>query len=183
MPRIAPIVRLRRFERLLRSGCDMPLVHLRGAFSCLRLIWGRARRPDRTNGAMCGMSLGDRHHSATCRPRTGTSPPCRLSPEGWHHSSARASADKAREKKSPGTQHVAATPGLCAKRAKEAYASVASAFSASTAGAPPPRTSIMECAAFLPAPMARMTVAAPVTMSPPAQTFGLDVRPFSSASM
>ena len=43
--------------------------------------------------------------------------------------------------------------------------------------------SIMEWAAFLPAPMARMTVAAPVTMSPPAQMRGSDVRPFSSASM
>ena len=41
----------------------------------------------------------------------------------------------------------------------------------------------MEAAAFLPAPMARMTVAAPVTMSPPAHTLGLDVRPSSSASM
>ena len=30
------------------------------------------------------------------------------------------------------------------------------------------RYSSMACAAFLPAPMARMTVAAPVTMSPPA---------------
>lgn len=43
--------------------------------------------------------------------------------------------------------------------------------------------SIIEWAAFLPAPMARMTVAAPVTMSPPAQMRGSDVRPFSSASM
>ena len=63
------------------------------------------------------------------------------------------------------------------------YASTASAFS-SVAGAPSPSSAvIMEWAAFLPAPMARMTVAAPVTMSPPAQTFGLEVWPFSSVSM
>ncbi len=35
----------------------------------------------------------------------------------------------------------------------------------------------MELAAFRPAPMARMTVADPVTMSPPAQTPGLLVFP------
>ena len=39
-------------------------------------------------------------------------------------------------------------------------------------------------AAFLPAPIARITVAAPVTMSPPAYTPGTDVAPVSgSASM
>lgn len=43
--------------------------------------------------------------------------------------------------------------------------------------------SVMLAAAVLPAPMARMTVAAPVTMSPPAQMRGLEVRPFSSATM
>lgn len=67
--------------------------------------------------------------------------------------------------------------------ARKPYASTASAFS-SVAGAPSPSSAvIMEWAAFLPAPMARMTVAAPVTMSPPAQTFGLEVWPFSSVSM
>jgi hypothetical protein len=35
-------------------------------------------------------------------------------------------------------------------------------------------------AAFLPAPMARITVAEPVTISPPAQTAGLLVAPFSA---
>ena len=35
----------------------------------------------------------------------------------------------------------------------------------------------MEAAATLPAPIARMTVAAPVTMSPPAQMRGSEVRP------
>lgn len=43
--------------------------------------------------------------------------------------------------------------------------------------------SVMLAAAVLPAPMARMTVAAPVTMSPPAQMRGLEVRPFSSVTM
>lgn len=43
--------------------------------------------------------------------------------------------------------------------------------------------SAIERAAVLPAPMARITVAAPVTMSPPAHTRGLLVRPFSSVSM
>ncbi len=37
-------------------------------------------------------------------------------------------------------------------------------------------------AAVRPAPIARMTVAAPVTMSPPANTLGMEVSPFSSAS-
>ena len=37
-------------------------------------------------------------------------------------------------------------------------------------------------AAFLPAPMARITVAAPVTASPPAKTPGRVVAPFSSAT-
>ena len=37
----------------------------------------------------------------------------------------------------------------------------------------------MSSAALRAAPMARMTVAAPVTMSPPAQTFGTLVRPAS----
>ena len=36
----------------------------------------------------------------------------------------------------------------------------------------PNRLLVMEAAAFLPAPIARMTVAAPVTMSPPAQMRG-----------
>lgn len=38
-------------------------------------------------------------------------------------------------------------------------------------------------AARRPAPMARMTVAAPVTMSPPAYTLGMEVSPFSSTAM
>ena len=38
-------------------------------------------------------------------------------------------------------------------------------------------------AAFLPAPIARITVAAPVTASPPANTPGLDVAPSSSATI
>ena len=43
---------------------------------------------------------------------------------------------------------------------------------------------VMSAAAALPAPMARMTVAAPVTMSPPAQMRGSEVWPvFSSASI
>ncbi len=70
-----------------------------------------------------------------------------------------------RKKAAPGTQRI---PGAASQATKGAYASSAS---------------IMEWAAFLPAPMARMTVAAPVTMSPPAQMRGSDVRPFSSASM
>ena len=42
----------------------------------------------------------------------------------------------------------------------------------------------ISCPALRPAPMARMTVAAPVTMSPPAKTLGMEVSPvFSSASM
>ena len=40
----------------------------------------------------------------------------------------------------------------------------------------------MEAAAFLPAPIARMTVAAPVTMSPPAQMRGSVVWPVSSSA-
>ena len=39
----------------------------------------------------------------------------------------------------------------------------------------------MACAAFLPAPMARITVAAPVTASPPAYTPSRVVRPLSSS--
>ncbi len=46
----------------------------------------------------------------------------------------------------------------------------------------PRSTLVMSAAAFLPAPMARMTVAAPVTMSPPAQILGLEVRPVSSSA-
>ena len=46
----------------------------------------------------------------------------------------------------------------------------------------PKSTLVMSAAAFLPAPMARMTVAAPVTMSPPAQILGLEVRPVSSSA-
>lgn len=38
----------------------------------------------------------------------------------------------------------------------------------------------ISCAARRPAPIARMTVAAPVTMSPPAKTLGMDVSPVSS---
>lgn len=38
-------------------------------------------------------------------------------------------------------------------------------------------------AARRPAPMAKMTVAAPVTMSPPAYTLGMEVSPFSSTAM
>ena len=41
----------------------------------------------------------------------------------------------------------------------------------------------MALAARLPSPMARMTVAAPRTMSPPAKTPGKLVMPFSSATM
>ena len=41
----------------------------------------------------------------------------------------------------------------------------------------------MAAAAFLPSPMARMTVAAPRTMSPPAKTPGLLVMPSASISM
>ena len=41
--------------------------------------------------------------------------------------------------------------------------------------------SCMDLAAFLPAPMAEMTVAAPVTMSPPAHTPSLLVFPVSSS--
>ena len=41
----------------------------------------------------------------------------------------------------------------------------------------------MARAAVLPAPMAKMTVAAPVTASPPAYTFSRLVSPFSSAMM
>ena len=41
---------------------------------------------------------------------------------------------------------------------------------------------VMLAAAFLPAPMARMTVAAPVTMSPPAQMRGSVVWPVSSSA-
>ena len=41
----------------------------------------------------------------------------------------------------------------------------------------------MLLAPVLPAPMARMTVAAPVTASPPAKTPSREVWPFSSASM
>ena len=39
----------------------------------------------------------------------------------------------------------------------------------------------MDLAACLPAPMARMTVAAPVAASPPAKMLGQEVQPFSSA--
>ena len=45
------------------------------------------------------------------------------------------------------------------------------------------RYSSMALAAFLPAPMARITVAAPVTASPPANTPLRLVRPFSSATI
>ena len=45
----------------------------------------------------------------------------------------------------------------------------------------PIRYSSMALAASLPAPMARMTVAAPVTISPPAKIFGCEVLPCSSA--
>ena len=41
----------------------------------------------------------------------------------------------------------------------------------------------MAAAAFLPAPMARITVAAPVTASPPAYTPGMLVAPVSSSAM
>ena len=47
----------------------------------------------------------------------------------------------------------------------------------------PSRLLVMEAAAFLPAPIARMTVAAPVTMSPPAQMRGSVVWPVSSSAM
>ena len=40
----------------------------------------------------------------------------------------------------------------------------------------------MAAAALRPAPIARMTVAAPVTMSPPAKTPGFDVAPVSSSA-
>ena len=46
----------------------------------------------------------------------------------------------------------------------------------------PSRLLVMEAAAFLPAPIARMTVAAPVTMSPPAQMRGSVVWPVSSSA-
>ena len=46
----------------------------------------------------------------------------------------------------------------------------------------PASLAVMSAAAFLPAPMARMTVAAPVTMSPPAQILGLVVWPVSSSA-
>jgi len=41
----------------------------------------------------------------------------------------------------------------------------------------------MDAAAVLPAPMARMTVAAPVTASPPANTPGREVWPVASSAM
>ena len=41
----------------------------------------------------------------------------------------------------------------------------------------------MDWAARRPAPMARITVAAPVTISPPAYTLGMEVSPFSSTAM
>ena len=47
------------------------------------------------------------------------------------------------------------------------------------AAAPSLRNSCMSSAALRAAPMARITVAAPVTMSPPAHTFGTLVRPDS----
>ena len=47
----------------------------------------------------------------------------------------------------------------------------------------PARYSFMLAAAFLPSPMARMTVAAPSTMSPPAHTFVLLVACLSSTTM
>ena len=45
------------------------------------------------------------------------------------------------------------------------------------------RYSWMSLAAVLPAPIARITVALPVTISPPAQTPGRDVAPLSPATM
>ena len=50
----------------------------------------------------------------------------------------------------------------------------------STVSSPRSRRAI-SCAARLPAPMARITVAAPVTISPPAKTLGIDVSPVSSS--
>ena len=47
----------------------------------------------------------------------------------------------------------------------------------------PARYSFMLAAAFLPSPIARMTVAAPSTMSPPAHTFVLLVACLSSTTM
>jgi len=38
----------------------------------------------------------------------------------------------------------------------------------------------ISCPALRPAPMARITVAAPVTMSPPAKTLGMEVSPVAS---
>ena len=46
-----------------------------------------------------------------------------------------------------------------------------------------PKRLAISLAAARPAPMARITVAAPETISPPANTFFTEVSPFSSASM
>ena len=43
------------------------------------------------------------------------------------------------------------------------------------------KNSSIACAAVFPAPMANMTVAAPVTASPPAYTLSLEVRPVLSS--
>ena len=48
------------------------------------------------------------------------------------------------------------------------------------AGLPYKSRSAMTLAARRPAPMAEITVAAPVTMSPPAKTLGIEVSPVSS---
>ena len=73
-----------------------------------------------------------------------------------------------RHRKSP--RRACARRGLC-----RLMASAAGDYS-------PSKLLVMEAAAFLPAPIARMTVAAPVTMSPPAQMRGSVVWPVSSSA-
>lgn len=93
------------------------------------------------------------------RWQTGKPPQRCLSPLWW---------SGGRHRKSP--RRACARRGLC-----RLMASAEGDYS-------PSRLLVMEAAAFLPAPIARMTVAAPVTMSPPAQMRGSVVWPVSSSA-
>lgn len=85
------------------------------------------------------------------------------------------------------TARAASSPPLSARRGsgekKAALPHEKAAFADDAENYSRPILRAMLWAARRPAPMARMTVAAPVTMSPPAYTLGMEVSPFSSTAM
>ena len=85
------------------------------------------------------------------------------------------------------TARAASSPHLSARRGsgekKAALPHEKAAFADDAENYSRPILRAMLWAARRPAPMARMTVAAPVTMSPPAYTLGMEVSPFSSTAM